>query len=223
MKEGPESKSPAEDRWKIKAPVISPRPLTEVSKDEWECICVLLRAYTKARFDYVRNYGLTPDDIAHQAIADTLEGRRRWPVIDPITGAAKGDVDLFTFLCECTRSLVSHVMRKGTRTVSLTDLGAHSGANGSVSNERAGPDQLPRSGAGESPESKIEYDDFSSVLREAAKGDTRLEAMVELLIARPGIRPGELAEALGLNPKKARYLKKVLKRKLLRSRYGKKG
>jgi hypothetical protein len=83
MKEGSDSEqSNGTDPKMATARVIHPKPLNEVRPEEWEEIWGRLRLYVKANFDYVRKYGLSPDDIAQEVVANTIGGRRRWPAID---------------------------------------------------------------------------------------------------------------------------------------------
>jgi DNA-directed RNA polymerase specialized sigma24 family protein len=217
MKEGSESEqSNGTDPKKVRARVIHPKPLNEVRPDEWEEIWGRLRLYVKANFDYVRKYGLSPDDIAQEVVANTIGGRRRWPAIDRGTGETKDSVDLLTFLCVVAGSVASHMIEKEKRTVSLTDLASDDRPANYPDRQRR-RDEVMRSQAEASPESKLEYEDCIDDLRSAAGADTQLQAMAELLIERPDLTLPELAKTLGVSIKEARSLRKVL-----RSKYGKK-
>jgi DNA-directed RNA polymerase specialized sigma24 family protein len=217
MKEGSDSEqSNSTDPKMASARVIHPKPLNEVRPEEWEEIWGRLRLYVKANFDYVRKYGLSPDDIAQEVVANTMRGKRRWPAIDRSTGRAKDSVDLLTFLCVVAGSVASHMIEKEKRTVSLTDLASDDRPTSYQDRQRR-RDEVMRSQADASPVSRLEYEDCIDDLRSAAGADTQLQAMAELLIERPDMTLAELAKALGVSIKEARSLRKVL-----RGNYGKK-
>jgi len=191
---------------------IGPKPLIDVTSEEWARVSAGLRTYAKLRLSYVQNYGLSLDDIIQEALVLTLSGKRRWPVIDRETGETKRDLDLLTFLCGVARSVASHWIRKQRRTVSLTGLLD----DGEDSKERTNSDRrrlvesLGESQDRARPENEIVQDEYRNALDSKTRTHPRLMKRARSMMRRRKLKLKEIARILGVDAKRARYLMNLL-------------
>jgi DNA-directed RNA polymerase specialized sigma24 family protein len=192
----------------MKSQIIAPKPLTEVTSEEWARVSAGLKVYVKLRLSYVQKYGLSLDDIVQETLLLTLLGKRRWPVVDPETGATKRNVDLLTFLSGVARSVASHVIEKERRNVSFTDLLNDEGQECVYSDHRLLVDHKSelRTGA----ERNIAQDEYESALLSVTRAHPRLMRRARLMMRRRKVKVSEVARFLGVDIKRARYLMNLL-------------
>ena len=195
----------------MKSLMIAPKPLSEVTNEEWVRADAGLKIYVKVRLSYVQKYGLSIDDIAQDAILHTLSGKRRWPVIDPETGEVKRELDLLTFLCSVARSLASHAIEKEKRMVSLTGLLDDEGHGRSDSDQRLMLDQPGELRVEANAEDKIAYDEYRNALLLAARAHAQLLKKAKRVTRWREKKVREIARAVGLDTNRSRYLTKLLR------------
>lgn len=150
--------------------------------------------------------GLDLDDVVHQALVDTLEGKRHWP---------KEDVDLFYFLCEVVRSLISHRVEQEKRNVPLESIGPRAAEE----SELASVEAMIGGSIGEylryeSIYNRLVYERLIERMYELVGDDEELINIVGLWSKDPSLKPGELAKAMGLSIGEIRNAQKRLRRRL---------
>jgi hypothetical protein len=195
----------------MKSPMIAPKPLSQVTNEEWARAYAGLKLYVNLRLNYVQRFGLSIEDIAHDAILHTLQGKRRWPVIDPETGEAKREIDFLTFLCGVARSLASHGIEKEKRMVSLTGLLDNDSDGRTDSDQRLLPDQRGELRVEANQEDKIAYDEYRNALLSAARAHEQVLRKPKRVTGWLEPKMREIARALGADTKRARYLMKLLR------------
>src|SRR5689334_1349346 len=88
--------------------------LESITENQWAHILQKLRLHTWKRYRSLRDrLGVDLDDVVHQALVDTLEGKRHWP---------KEKVSLFYFLCWVVRSIIYHRLEQGKRNIPLDSI-----------------------------------------------------------------------------------------------------
>jgi|SRR5215207_1285300 len=198
-------------------------PLASVKEEQWIEVWVKLRFHTRKRYSWLsRRLGVDLDDIAHQAIVDTMSRKRRWPPIDALTGEMKTEVNLFSFLCEVVRSNISHVWERERRTVSIDtdstndpkefnqefiDYLLNESAN--TYHHSVKPDDI---------ESNVTYNDITDKMLNIVASDTEVYRIVELWREEPDLKPKELAARLGIPIYRVRAAQKRLRRLLRKFR-----
>jgi len=151
--------------------------------------------------------GLDLDDVVHQALVDTLDGTRRWP---------KEKVDLFYFLCEVVRSIISHRLDQEKRNVPLESVEPRGSADDS---DLASVEAMIGGSIGEylryeSIYNRLVYDRLIEQMYELVKDDQELINIVGLWSKDPSLKPSELAEELGVSISEIRNAQKRLRRRL---------
>jgi len=195
--------------------------LRSISSEEWGDIYKRLRFYTWKRYKWLHDrMGVDLDDFVHEAISDTLQGKRRWPPTDE-QGRPK-DVSLFFFLCQVVRSKVYHFWNRESRNVSVN-----------LTDQDQTSDQFPESfetllaesaeihpafGETKGTDSDAIDNEFKNRLRELVAGDVELMKIVEHIIDDPRSNPREIAASLGLDIKRVYAAQKRLRRRLVLQR-----
>lgn len=197
--------------------MINPNPreksLRDISDAQWQEMSKKLRIHTWKKWGWLSKLtGIDLDDIAQQAIVDTLMGKRRWPPVDAATGIPKS-VGLFCFLCQTVRSLISHHGRGGPQTIDFERLDSPGGGGPPYENAVAGlyPPFLVRT---YDIERAAEYNNLTEKMLELTSEDSELSRLVRLWRACPDLKPRELAEELNLTMPELRAAQKRLKRRL---------
>ena len=192
--------------------------LTSISSEEWGDIYKRLRLYTWKRYKWLHDkIGVDLDDFVHEAISDTLQGKRRWPAVYE-DGRAK-DVSLFFFLCKVVQSKVSHFWSRERRRLSISQIDqAYSSEPVFESFERL----LTESAQGYSSVRQAKGSDsdaidneFRNRLRDVVAGDDELMGIVELIIEDTRVSPREIMESLGLDAKRVYAALKRLQRRVV--------
>lgn len=201
---------------------LSPRTdaLTFISEEEWIVLWLRLRLHTWRRHYWLsEKFGWDLDSIAHQAIVDTMSGKRCWPPINHKTGKARNDVSLFSFLCQTVRSIVSHRWRKEKRklTIEVPDPGC----NPDYSDSQAGEKLLqetsftyPQLVRPDRTESDALYRLLTTEMCALVVGDTEVLKVLQLWREDPTLKPREIAEKLELTMPQMRAAQKRLRRLL---------
>jgi DNA-directed RNA polymerase specialized sigma24 family protein len=181
--------------------------LESVTEEQWIETWKKLRLFTWSR------YGSLPwldlDDVVHQAIVDTLEGRRRWP---------KQEMSLLHFLCGVVRSIISHRWVRERKKVSIENLksGGFSDYEGS---DTASLEGIIHGSIGEYLRCEATYNrGFYNLLVDAMcellGEDPLLISIVRLWSKDPRAKPSDIAQELGLKMSDMRAAQKRLRRKL---------
>ena len=185
------------------------KTLLDLEEDEFKELWKRLRVYTYSKYGVSQNVpGIDLEDQIMQAILDTHNGIRRFPPIDKQGRVV--DVSLCAFLCMVIRSNISHILERNSNIVSLDQwLQAH------PSNNRNDPAvfqfSIPwLSAADETVQQQAEYKELSDSLRRLVDGDPVLTQIVNLLIASPDLKPGEIAKTLGLSRNELRNAQRRL-------------
>lgn len=196
----------------MKRPESISGPLASMTEEDWNIVWRQLRVFVRAKYFwfYLRT-GYSLDGIAHEAVIAVLNGSRRYPPIDKETGLERSDVSLLAFLCETIRSHVSHLCERHRRIPPPSRL-----------DDLSNPLQVQNaSEPGKSVSSKhvkvegdVGYELFIAELLALVKGDSLLSQMVRMWSEDPNLKPGEMADALGLEMKVLRNAQKRLRRRL---------
>lgn len=181
--------------------------LESVTDEEWVETWNRLRLFTRRRYGSLP--GLDLDDIIHQAVIDTLEGRRRWP---------KQEMSLLHFLCGVVRSIVSHRWARERKKVSLETL------QSAIFSEYEGSgtallEGIIHGSIGEYLRCEATYNrGFYNLLVdtmcELVGEDPLLIRIVRLWSKDPKAKPSDIAQLLGLDMRTMRAAQKRLHRKL---------
>jgi hypothetical protein len=181
-------------------------PLHSISEQQWTELWHKLRLHAWKRYRWLHDVtGEDLDEIAHQAIMDTITGTRRWPPPDDGSGESK-DVPLFPFLCGVVRSIVSHNWERAKNKISLDNL--PSNFNAEVLGE------LRQTTASSRIENVTDYKQLTDKMLELVSFDKEVFRIVELLRTYPDMRPREIAEELGFTMPQMRAAQKRLRRLL---------
>lgn len=178
-----------------------------ITEKEWAQLLQKLRLHTWRRYRSLSEWlGLDLDDVVHQALVDTLSGKRRWP---------REEVDLFHFLCEVVRSLVSHRLEQEKRNVPLESIGQRAADD----SELASVEAMIGGSIGEylryeSIYNRLVYDSLIERMRELVKDDQELIDIVGLWSTDPSLKPSEIARELGVSIGEIRNAQKRLRRRL---------
>jgi DNA-directed RNA polymerase specialized sigma24 family protein len=182
--------------------------LESISENQWAHILQKLRLHAWRRYRSLSDkLGLDLDDVVHQALVDTLEGKRHWP---------KERVSLFYFLCEVVRSIINHRLTQKKRIIPLESMESRGSVDDS---DVASIEAMVGGSIGEylryeSIYNRLVYDRLIEQMYELVKGDRVLINIVRLWSTEPSLKPSELAEALGLSIDEIRNAQKRLRRKL---------
>lgn len=195
--------------------------LESLSAEEWRDLYRRLRLFTWKRYGWLRNkFLLDPDELAQQAISDTLVGKRRWPPVDS-DGRIKSEVSLFVFLCQVIRSNVSHLTAREMRNISAgliegdDDYAPENLPLESFETLLAESARIhPNSAGAEGTDSLTNYVELRDKMRELVATDGELSRIVELLLEDSDLKPTEIAERLGLSLKRIYVAMKRLRRTL---------
>ena len=197
-----------------------PDPLASVTREQWVELWAKLRLHTWKRYRWLHErLGEDLDDVAHQAILDTMRGTRRWPPIDARDGGVRGDVSLFSFLCEVVRSNVSHIWERERRKVSVDAPGL---ANDREESEQKFIDSVLNASAKKYPhlvgrddgESRVIYNLVTGRMLELVAADAEVHAIMKLWREEPDMKPSEVAVKLGFEMPRMRAAQKRLRRLL---------
>jgi DNA-directed RNA polymerase specialized sigma24 family protein len=182
--------------------------LESITEEQWTQILQKLRLHAWRRYKSLHDkLGLDLDDVVHQALADTLEGKRHWP---------KEEVDLFYFLCSVVKSIVSHRLEQEKRKVSIESFESNYSREGS---DLASVEVMITGSIGEylryeSIYNRLVYDRLIEKMYELVTGDEVLINIVGLWSKDPDLKPSEIAEELGLSIVEMRNAQKRLRRRL---------
>jgi DNA-directed RNA polymerase specialized sigma24 family protein len=189
--------------------------LDAITQDQWVEIWQKLRLHAWKRYGSLRDkIGVDLDDMVHQAIADTLQGKRRWPPIDKLTGEKKR-VDLFPFLCEVIRSNVSHQLEEERKKVSIEGTVSDSLEDSDlISLEEMITEPISEYLRYEAIYNRVFYAQLVSKMYEMVKEDEELSEIVRVWTRDPNLKPKEIAQELGLSIEEVRNAQKRLRRKL---------
>ena len=182
--------------------------LESITEEQWTHILQKLRLHTWRRYGSLRDrLGLDLDDVVHQALVDTLEGKRRWP---------KEEVDLFYFLCSVVKSIISHRLEQEKRKVSIEGIESNYSKEDSdlASVEAMSSGYIGEYLRYESIYNRLVYDLLIERMYELVKDDQELINIVDLWSKDPSLKPSELAEVLGLSIGEIRNAQKRLRRRL---------
>jgi DNA-directed RNA polymerase specialized sigma24 family protein len=197
--------------------------LESLTEEEWTEILQKLRLYTRKRYGFLHyKLGLDLDDVVYQAIADTLQGKRRWPPVDRVSGDTRKDVSLFVFLCNVVSSIVSHRMEEERRKVSIERITPSDFREDSdvASLEAVANVSIGEYLRCEAIYNRLVYVQLTKRMRELVSDDEELTEIVGLWSEDPGLKPSEIAEQLGLDIGKMRSAQKRLRRRLKNLREG---
>lgn len=195
-------------------------PLASVTREQWVEVWAKLRLHTWKRYKWFHDrFGEDLDEIAHQAILDTMRGTRRWPPIDARNGEVRGDISLFSFLCEVVRSNVSHIWDREKRKVSIDSSNS---TNDSEEFEQKFIDNLLNATAKKYPhlvnrddvESIVIYNRITEQMLELVAEDAEVHQIMKLWREEPDMKPSEIAVKLGFDMPKVRAAQKRLRRLL---------
>jgi len=182
--------------------------LESITENQWAHILQKLRLHTWRRYRSLsERLGLDLDDVVHQALLDTLDGKRSWP---------NEEVDLFYFLCGVVRSIISHRLEREKRSVPLENLESRGSVDDS---DLASVEAMIGGSIGEylryeSIYNRLVYDRLIEQMYELVKDDQELINIVGLWSTDPNLKPSELAEELGVSIGEIRNAQKRLRRKL---------
>lgn len=196
-----------------------PKDLESITPDEWIEYWHKLRLYTWKRFSWMnKRLGEDLDEIAHQAISDTLDGKRKWPPIDRTTGKIKLDVPFFSFLCQVVNSIASHRWEREIRRVPIEGFeqtqnpeDIHTGSDQTLTTTVQ--DGRKVSGRGDT-ESYVRYNLITGKMCELASEDIEAFSIICLWREDPCLKPREIAATLGLTMAQMRAAQKRLSRLL---------
>lgn len=171
-------------------------PLEPRTEEDWRNVVNRLRYFTYKYYHWLplKVIGVDLDGLIHDAIVDTLTGRRHRPP----------DVSLVTFLTNVIRSKASHLLDREKKVVSIEDI---SPARPTTSGESS---YLFR------PEEKEKQSVFQQMcrrLREVVDGDEVLCKIVDLWLENPDLKPREIARKLGISADELRSAQKRLSRR----------
>ena len=182
--------------------------LESITETQWAQILQKLRLHTWRRYRSLsERLGLDLDDVVHQALVDTLDGKRSWP---------NEEVDLFYFLCEVVRSIISHRLEREKRNVPFENLESRGSVDDS---DLASVEAMIGGSIGEylryeSIYNRLVYDRLIEQMYELVKDDQELINIVGLWSTDPNLKPSELAEELGVSIGEIRNAQKRLRRRL---------
>jgi DNA-directed RNA polymerase specialized sigma24 family protein len=180
-----------------------------ISSEHCAELFVRLRLYLRHRFYWAAKHGLDLDDVAQQAIVDTATGKRRWPPVDIIAGRARTDVDLFTFLCNVARGIISHLFEARKRIVSMSSLELEGNGHSQSLIDSFQSNRYD-------PETTASYNILADRMIELLAEDQQLVQIVKLLRQDPGRKWRDIADILGISPRNVYAARKRLQRKLLK-------
>lgn len=195
-------------------------PLAAVTREQWFEMWVKLRLHTRKRYFWLsEKLGEDLDELTHRAILDTMSGKRRWPPIDSRNGEMRGDISLFSFLCEVVRSNASHIWEREKRRIPIDSLDSAGGTRGP---DQKSIDNLLNAAARKYPhlvnradiESTVIYNRITERMLELVAGDTEVYEIMKLWREEPGMKPSEIASKLGFNMPRMRAAQKRLRRLL---------
>lgn len=195
-------------------------PLASVTREQWVELWTKLRLHTWKRYYWLsERLGENLDEVAHQAILDTMRGIRRWPPSNAVTGETRRDVSLFTFLCEVVRSNVSHIWEKEKRRVSIDSF--DSTIDGKENNQKfienllnESTKKYPHLVSRDDSESIVIYNLITEQMLKLVAKDTEVYEILNLWRKEPDAKPSEIAARLGFDMPKVRAAQKRLRRLL---------
>ncbi len=208
------------------SPVPPEDPLASITEEQWVEMWMKLRLHVRKRYFWLsRRLGEDLDGIAHQAILDTMDGKHRWPPVDPRTGQMRRDVNLLSFLCEVVRNKVYHLWEGAKRTVSID-----------TSNPAQGPEEFnqefidcllnesakkyPHLVRPDDTEGNVIYNDITDKMLHIVASDKEVYRLVQRWRKEPDLKPGELAAILEIPMPKFRAAQKRMRRLLKEFREG---
>ncbi|HWX42823.1 MAG TPA: hypothetical protein VN345_16855 [Blastocatellia bacterium] len=186
------------------------------SDEEWVNLWLRLRFYLGRRFFWLARRGWDLDEIASQVIVDVKLGKRRWPPVDP-DGRVKTEVQLFTFLCNVARSIVSHMWDLEKRKISIDGAWANDPED---PNPKSFETLLSESGTPllafhpDDTEKMANYNRLTGKMIELVANDGLLVRMIELWRADPALKPRDLAEILRVRIEEVQAAQKRLRRRV---------
>lgn len=196
-----------------------------LQKVNWESIGLRLTYYAvKKAYRYRWNSkiaigGVSPEDLAHEAIAKIFDEKRKW---DP-----QKDPDLFKYLTGVVDSLISHLADSPDRT---RVRGIPQSEDGKIVEERLKmadpesetarhlrrPNLNPEQILLNKEQEQIEQRAFKGLLK-ATEGDSDLEALLVCIM--DGVcKPSEIAKATGMDINQVYQLRRKLNRKVVHLR-----
>lgn len=174
-------------------------PFDDFTAKDFEDLWKRLRNHTHFHYWWLPSRigdGVDLDDLAAQAICDTLSNKREKPP----------GVNLVTFLINVIKSKVSHLLEKEARLQARGNLSEHlapAGAHGETQGLPPPGDDQPQN------------DDALLVkIRELVGDDGLLMGIVELWYHTPDLKPKQIAETLGIPMQEMRNAQKRLRRRL---------
>lgn len=195
-------------------------PLASITKEQWVEMWAKLRLHTWKRYYWLNaRLGENLDELAQQAILDTMNGTRRWPPIDARTGEARADISLFSFLCEVVRSNVSHIWDREKRKLSIDTFNQdeelqefdQKTINNLLNNAAK---KYPHLVSTADTESTVIYNLITEKMLKMVEADTEVHEIIKLWREEPDCKPSEIAERLGFDISKVRAAQKRLRRLL---------
>lgn len=199
--------------------------LETISEEQWVEMWHKLRLHIKIRYQWLlERLNLKPEDLANQAILDTLQGKRRWPPNNQ-TGMINEDVSLFAFLCGVVRSNASHLWNREKSNRSFEEVNLTNGHRSVMPQSlemilNARSDYYPALVKIGNIEQWIINKEKTERLCGLVAGDKELVGIITELRKDPTLKPSELAENLGLSIEKVRAAQKRLRRKVQELREG---
>jgi hypothetical protein len=193
-------------------------PLASITEEQWAEVWLKLRLHVWKRYYWLhKRLGENLDDIAHQSILDTMNGKRRWPPIDPGTTEVRRDIGLLSFLCEVARSKVSHIWAREKKRVSIdsydsTDDSEEFNTNfiDHLLNESA--KKFPHLLRPDDTEAVVIYNRVSAKMLDLVSSDPLVLRIVTLWREEPDLKPKDLATRLRLTMSEVRAAQKRLRR-----------
>lgn len=187
-------------------------PLHSITEQQWTELWHKLRLHAWKRYRWFHDLtGEDLDEIAHQAITDTLTGKRRWPPVDDDSRQSAEPVGLYPFLCGVVRSIVSHNWERAKNKISLDSTRKYSEGLDLDRQTTARNQLVGRAGE---IDNITDYKQLTDKMLELVSFDKEVFRIVELLRADPDLRPREIATELGFTMPQMRAAQKRLRRLL---------
>lgn len=189
--------------------------LSSMTEEQWLDLYNRLRLFTYKRYYWLRNHtSLDVEDIIHEAIMDTYEGKRRWPP----------EVNLVVFLCGVISSKVSHLWERERKKLSLESFSENTSVQGPQLEDSPNKEfeALLKESATEylnllsrkNLDDQLLYQEVTNKMLNLVSHDEKLTKIVQLWLEEPDIKPRQIAEKMGLTSKQIYQVQKRLRKYL---------